>query len=154
MLPYVGTASQKQLLDEGRFYETNLQADYDFLDPRLDTYYKWLLRTFDSRNFTRTGTLNLLRIVQFQANLRKVGPVLDAAVRGIIAANNQAVFDALEEALNHVESTPDAAPEEGFLALLTELQARADAHSRLDLGAFELVFAGQEMSRGPVCEAV
>ena len=154
MLPYVGTASQQQLLDEGRFYETNLQADYNFLDPRLDTYYRWLLRTFDSRNFTRTGTLNLLRIVQFQANLRKVGPVLDAAVRGIISANNLAVFDALEDALNHVESTPDAAADEGFLDLLSEGQARTDAHSRLDLGAFELVFAAdQEMSRGPVCEA-
>ena len=155
MLPYVGTASQKQLLDEGRFYETNLQADYSFLDPRLDTYYKWLLRTFDSRNFTRTGTLNLLRIVQFQANLQKVGPVLDAAVRGIISANNLAVFDALEDALNHVESERDAASDGGFLDLLTEGQARTDARSRLDLGAFELVFAAdQEASRGPVCEPV
>lgn len=47
--------------------------------------------------------------MQFQANLQKVGPVLDAAVRGIISANNLAVFDALEDALNHVESEPDAA---------------------------------------------
>ena len=76
-------------------------------------------------------------------------------MRGIISANNLAVFDALEEALNYVESTPDAAPDEGFLDVLTEQHARSDARSRLDLGAFELIFAAdQDMRRGPVCEAV
>ena len=147
MLPYVGTASQQQLLDEGRFYETNLQADYSFLDPRLDTYYRWLLKTFDSRNFTRTGTLNLLRIVQFQANLRKVGPVLDAAVRGIISANNVAVFDALDDALKYVEAAPDASADDPFLEVLSWEQERSDAHSRLDLGAFELAFAARDANR-------
>jgi hypothetical protein len=144
MLPYVGTASQKQLLDEGRFYETNLQADYNFLDPRLDLYYRWLLRTFESRNFTRTGTLNLLRIIQFQANLRKVGPVLDAAVRGVISANNLAVFDFLEQALDYVEHTGSATDDDEFLSMLTDEHGRCDARSRLDLGAFELAFSAAE----------
>ena len=127
-----------------------------FLDPRLHTFHHWLLNTFDSRATSRApARSNLLRIVQFQANLRKVGPVLDAAVRGIISANNLAVFDALDDALDYVEigagrrSRPTR-----FLGLLSEGQARTDAHSRLDLGAFEMVFAAdQEMGRGPVCEA-
>ncbi len=148
MLPYVGTASQRRLLDEGRFYETNLQADYSFLDPRLDVFYQWLLATFDSRNFTRTGTLNLLRIVQFQANLRKVGPVLDAAVRSIVSANNLAVFDLLDEALTHVETTPHALASDNALRWLTAEHARVDARTRLDLGAFEMVFAARQPGLG------
>lgn len=149
MLPYVGTTSQQQLLDEGRFYETNLQADYNFLDPRLDVFYKWLLATFDSRNFTRTGTLNLLRIVQFQANLRKVGPIVGAAVKGVVSANNMAVFDFLDDALNHVEETPAIEATDDFLQFLTAEHARTDAQSRLDLGAFELLLTRALSPSGP-----
>lgn len=141
MLPYVGTAAQRQLLEEGRFYETNLQADYSFLDSRLDVYYRWLLATFESRNFTRSGTLNLMRIVQFQANLRKVGPVVDSAVRSIISANNRAVFDFLDDALSHVESERRAADDDDVLRVLTEEHDRSDARARLDLGACELLLS-------------
>lgn len=153
MLPYVGTAAQQQLRAEGRFYEHDLQADYDFLDPRLDVYYEWMLRTFDARNFTRAGTLNLLRILQFQANLRKADPKLDAAVRSIIAANNMTVFDLLDAALAHVESTPGAACDDAFMQTLTEHHRRCDAQTRLDVGAFEILLESATTSLKPYFSA-
>lgn len=149
MLPYVGTPAQTQLRNEGRFYQSeiefgNLQADYDFLHPALDIFYSWMLRTFEQRNFTRTGTLNLLRILQFQTNLRPETRRLAPAVRAIVSADNGIVFDLLEAALDYCRRNPDAPSDDEFLRLLTEEHSQADARSRLDIGAFEMLFREAE----------
>ncbi|HLW78357.1 MAG TPA: radical SAM protein [Terriglobia bacterium] len=114
MLPYVGTASETRLRDEGRLFENNLRADYNFLDPRLDVFYTWMLETFNQRNFTASGTLNLLRLLMFEANLklpdRPVRPMLKMAIQAIASVNNLMVFDILDAALDYVESATAIGP--------------------------------------------
>jgi hypothetical protein len=69
-LPYAGTALEQRLRAEGRLQERNLEADYEFLDQRLDVFYDWLLGTFATRNSTASGSTNLLRLVLFEGRAR------------------------------------------------------------------------------------
>lgn len=48
MLPYSGTNIEEQLAADGRLRGTEHQPDYDFLDPRLDAYYEFLVRVVAS----------------------------------------------------------------------------------------------------------
>jgi anaerobic magnesium-protoporphyrin IX monomethyl ester cyclase len=75
MLPYVGTPAAERLLAEGRLERDNLDADYSFLDPRLDHFYEWAFGTFADRNQPADGTLNLLRLLSFEAHMDLDGPV-------------------------------------------------------------------------------
>jgi anaerobic magnesium-protoporphyrin IX monomethyl ester cyclase len=45
-LPYTGTPLKHQLEAEGRLLGTAFEPDYNFLDPRLDLFYDWMLLTF------------------------------------------------------------------------------------------------------------
>lgn len=137
MLPYVGTACETKLREEGRLKTTNLQADYDFLDPRLDAFYAWMVEAFHSRNFTQSGTLNLLRLLIFESNLslpdRPVRPLLKVGLRSLTAVNNSVVFDILDAALVYCASTPGATSDDLFLQKLTEQHDRFDARCREDI---------------------
>lgn len=139
MLPYVGTAAEARLREEGRLFENNLRADYNFLDPRLDVYYAWLIDTFTSRNFTQRGTLNLLRLLTFVSHVdlpeRPRRPSLQSSVQCITSVNNSLVFDVLETALEYVELESDPAPTDPFLMGLKELHEIHDARSREDIAA-------------------
>jgi hypothetical protein len=37
------------------------EPDYNFLDPKLDRFYDWMLQTFNERNFTNRGLVEMLR---------------------------------------------------------------------------------------------
>lgn len=108
MLPYVGTAVHQQLVAEGRLNPHDLNADYCFLDPRLDTYYNWTLDTFHERNHSPSGTFLLLRLLLFETNLdmpdRPVDPSLRDHVRALTAVSNQVTLDTLEYAADYLES--------------------------------------------------
>ena len=52
MLPYAGTPIKRQLEAEARLLGTPFEPDYKFLDPKLDLFYDWMVRTFYDRNFT------------------------------------------------------------------------------------------------------
>jgi anaerobic magnesium-protoporphyrin IX monomethyl ester cyclase len=140
MLPYVGTAAETKLREERRLFENNLQADYDFLDPRLDAYYDWLLDTFGERNFAPGGTLDLLRRLTFEVRLNLPGlpppsPVTRAAMEAANAVNNQVAFDLLEQGLDHVESSPHPRRDDPALRRLTEHYLVQDARTRQDIRA-------------------
>src|SRR5262249_52677102 len=70
MLPYAGTPVKKQLEAEGRLLGTPFEPDYAFLDPKLDLFYAWMVRTFHERNFTNQGLCHILRGLLFEAHLR------------------------------------------------------------------------------------
>ena len=46
MLPYAGTPIKRRLEAEGRLLGTPFEPDYQFLDPKLDLFYDWMVRTF------------------------------------------------------------------------------------------------------------
>lgn len=121
-LPYAGTPIADRLAAEGRLHHADLEADYHFQDSRLDTFYEWLLCTFAERNHTARGTVNLLRILQFESRLRLDGAALNrvlcAAVQSLTAVSNRLTIDCIEAAVDHIEHarkidpTPLAAIEE------------------------------------------
>jgi anaerobic magnesium-protoporphyrin IX monomethyl ester cyclase len=138
-LPYVGTALEQRLRDEGRLRVLDLEADYAFLDARLDVFYDWVLATFAERNFTAGGTVNLLRLLLFETNLdlpdRPRDARLLARARSLSALSNDVVLTTLENALDHVESFAGVTGDDAVLASLAAHQAEEDARLREDLAA-------------------
>jgi radical SAM superfamily enzyme YgiQ (UPF0313 family) len=138
MLPYVGTAVEKRLAAEGRL-ETrdNLYADYRFLDPRLDGLYAWLLDTFRERNFSASGTQNLLRLLQFEAHLdlpdRPVDPALRATIRATTALSNRLALDTVELATRHLAARQAYDAHDPYLRHLREEHERQDRRLRAHL---------------------
>ena len=61
MLPYAGTPIKRRLEAEGRLLGTPFEPDYKFLDPKLDLFYDWMVKTFYERNFTNQGLCHILR---------------------------------------------------------------------------------------------
>jgi radical SAM superfamily enzyme YgiQ (UPF0313 family) len=134
-LPYAGTPIADRLAAEGRLRHADLEADYHFQDPRLDTFYEWLLCTFAERNHTARGTVNLLRILQFESRLRLDGAppnrVLGAAVQSLTAVSNRLTIDCIEAAVDHIEHARkiDPAP----LAAIEERHRVEDRRLNRDL---------------------
>jgi len=139
MLPYVGTAAEKRLHDEGRLFEHDLRADYLFLDPRLDVFYTWMLKTFARRNFDSGNTLAWLCNLTFNSHLdlahRPASPMFRAAVQAVTGANNRTAFDILESGLDYVERTSEPAPYDYFLQVLKEIYHDHDSRTRGDIEA-------------------
>jgi len=137
MLPYVGTAAEKRLRDEGRLFEHDLRADYLFLDPKLDAFYTWMLDTFACRNFDSGNTLSWLCSLTFDSHLdlphRPASPSFRAAVQAVTGANNRTAFDILESGLDYVERTAEPGPDDDFLRMLTEIYHDHDARTRSDI---------------------
>jgi anaerobic magnesium-protoporphyrin IX monomethyl ester cyclase len=138
-LPYVGTALEERLRAEGRLRTLDPEADYRFLDPRLDAFYDWLLGTFADRNFSPSGTVNLLRLLLFEAHLdlpdRRRDPVFLERARSLTAVANQVVLDTLASALDHVESLAGVGGGDPVLAVLAAHHAAEDARLHEDLAA-------------------
>jgi hypothetical protein len=134
MLPYAGTPIQRRMADEGRLLGTAFEPDYRFLDPRLDLFYAWMLRTFHERNFTSRGLCHLLKSLNFEARLQLGGRnVFDDFDRSwaqhLTALCNGMATNTLRRALEHVEATPiEELQRDG--GLLDELTRREHAAER------------------------
>ncbi len=125
-LPYAGTPLKTQLEAEGRLKGTPFEPDYDFLDPRLDRFYDWMLGAFRQRNFSNGGLCHILRALVFEAHLKLPGyrsfAALDRAyVHSLTARCNGYALNTLRAALDHVARTPAEHIEidRGYLADLT-----------------------------------
>ena len=136
-LPYAGTPIETRLRIEGRLLKNDFTADYCFLDSRLDVLYDWTLSAFGERNFSVHGTANLLRLLLFELNLRLpdrwLGNGLRDCGRALAAVSNRLLLDALEGALDYVESAADPRKDDSALQLLAAQHAAEDASLRQDL---------------------
>ncbi len=114
-LPYVGTPMEQRMRAEGRLVGSALEADYRFLDPRLDALWDFSLAAFAGRNYGKDATWDRLRGLLFEARLdypdRPHSPEFLEAARTLTAASNALLIDVAEEALDYIElmETPDAA---------------------------------------------
>jgi anaerobic magnesium-protoporphyrin IX monomethyl ester cyclase len=125
-LPYAGTPLKAQLEAEGRLKGTPFEPDYDFLDPRLDRFYDWMLATFRQRNFSNSGLCHILRALVFEAHLKLPGyrsfAALDRAyTHSLTARCNGYALNTLRSALDYCARTPPERIEidRGYLAELT-----------------------------------
>jgi anaerobic magnesium-protoporphyrin IX monomethyl ester cyclase len=113
-LPYVGTPMEQRMRAEGRLTGPALEADYRFLDPRLDVLWDFSVIAFAGRNYGQDATWDRLRGLQFEARLdypdRPHDPAFRTAARTLTAASNALLLDVAEEGLAHIERTdcPDA----------------------------------------------
>ncbi len=113
-LPYVGTPMEQRMRAEGRLVGPALEADYRFLDPRLDALWDFSLAAFAGRNYGKDATWDLLRGLLFEARLdypdRPHDPDFRMAARRLAAASNARLLDVAEEAVDYLENVavPDA----------------------------------------------
>jgi hypothetical protein len=111
MLPYAGTPIKTKLEEEGRLLGTPFEPDYLFLDPKLDLFYAWMIRTFHERNFTNQGLCHILRGLLFEAHLRLpkrnvVTSAQRAHIHYLTAVCNRIACYTLRSAVDHIEATP------------------------------------------------
>ena len=110
MLPYAGTPIKERLAAEGRLRGTPFQPDYQFLDPKLDFFYDWMIEAFHERNFTDRGLNHIFRAALFEARLQLETRRVPAKVRDLLqylcARANQSAFYTLRAAIDHIEATP------------------------------------------------
>jgi len=146
LLPYVGTAVHARLISEGRLSPNDIDADYDFLDPRLDAFYNWMLTAFHERNHSPTGTLLLLRLLLFETHLNlpdvPVDPILRERVKDLTAVSNQVVLDTLESAAEYLESLDAPNEDDPVLATLHQHAVNQDHQLRHDLMSLLSVYPG------------
>lgn len=106
-LPYVGTPMEQQMRAEGRLSGPALEADYSFLDSRLDAMWDFSLVAFAGRNYGKNAVWDRLRGLLFEARLdyrdRPHDPDFLAAARTLTQASNTLLLDVAEEALEHLE---------------------------------------------------
>ena len=106
-LPYVGTPMEEQLRAEGRLAGPALEADYRFLDPKLDVLWDFSLLAFAGRNYGKDAMWDRLRGLLFEAHLsfpdRPHDPDFLAAARALTNASNTLLLDVAEEGLDIVE---------------------------------------------------
>jgi radical SAM superfamily enzyme YgiQ (UPF0313 family) len=113
-LPYVGTPMEQQMRAEGRLVGPALEADYRFLDPRLDVLWDFSLIAFAGRNYGADATWDRLRNLLFEACLdfpdRPRDPDLLTAARTLASSSNRLLLDITEEAVEYIEQSenPDA----------------------------------------------
>lgn len=106
-LPYAGTPMEKRMRVEGRLEGAAFQADYRFLDQRLDTLWDFSLVAFAGRNYGKNAVWDLLRGLLFEARLdfpdRPHDPGFLATARTLTEASNNLMLDIAEEALDRIE---------------------------------------------------
>jgi anaerobic magnesium-protoporphyrin IX monomethyl ester cyclase len=107
-LPYVGTPMEQRLRAEGRLVGPALEADYRFLDPRLDVLWDFSLVAFSGRNYGKDATWDRLRGLLFEARLdypdRPHDPTFRNAACALTDASNTLLLDVTEEALDGIEA--------------------------------------------------
>ena len=111
MLPYAGTPIKKRLQKEGRLRGTPYEPSYQFLDPKIDLFYSWMVETFYERNFTNQGLCHILRGLIFEAHLRlsehnHINDSQRAYIHYLTAVCNRVASYSLLSAINYVEATP------------------------------------------------
>ena len=133
-LPYAGTPLETRLREEERLIALDFNADYKFLDPRLDKFYEWSLGAFADRNHAPTGTANLLRLLIFEAHLRLEGvsATQRMRVKEMCALSNRLLLDTAEMGLDAIESEVDV---DSTLELLSGYHAGEDSRLKNDLAA-------------------
>lgn len=142
-LPYAGTPLEVQLRSEGRLLGTPFEPDYEFLDPRLDVFYDWLLYTFRRRNFSDEGLCHVLRALQFELHLRVNGrrpatAVERATARHLTRMTNRIATSTLRGALEHCESTTIEAlrDDPSYLLALAEFEQSEEARIEVEVMSF------------------
>ena len=133
MLPYAGTPIKRRLEAEGRLLGTPFEPDYKFLDPKLDLFYDWMVKTFYERNFTNQGLCHILRGLLFEAHLRlhgrnRVSEGQRAYLHHLTSVCNRVACYTLRRAVEHIEATPLSRLEQdaGYLERLTEHEKREE----------------------------
>jgi radical SAM superfamily enzyme YgiQ (UPF0313 family) len=133
MLPYAGTPIKRRLEAEGRLLGTAFEPDYKFLDPKLDLFYDWMIKTFFERNFTNQGLCHILRGLLFEAHLRlparnRVSEGQRTYLHHLTAVCNRVACYTLRCAVNHIEATPLVKLEQdpGYLEGLTAHEKREE----------------------------
>ena len=141
-LPYVGTPIEKRLRDEGRLQGSALDAEYRFLDPRVDLLWDFCLMAFEGRNYGANATWNLLRGLLFDTHLdlppeRPRDEGRDAAARALVQASNGVMLDVLEQGLDLISAGVARTVDDADLLDLARLARREDAQIRRQLAAME-----------------
>src|SRR5262249_42903017 len=100
---------EQRMRAEGRLVGPALEADYRFLDPRLDALWDFSLVAFAGRNYGKDALWDCLRGLLFEARLdypdRPHDPEFRIAARTLVAASNRLLLDVAEEAVDHLEHT-------------------------------------------------
>ena len=158
MLPYAGTPIERRLQAEGRLLGTQFEPDYNFLDPKLDIFYEWMIRAFYERNFTNQGLCHLLRGLLFEAHLRlpgrnRVTESQRAYLHYLTAICNRTACYTLRCAVDHIESTPleDLAKDPAFLDGLVSHEKTEESRLVNELAQYyDWVHPNHDVIPGPV----
>jgi anaerobic magnesium-protoporphyrin IX monomethyl ester cyclase len=133
-LPYVGTPMEQRMRAEGRLEGPALEADYKFLDARLDALWDFSLAAFAGRNYGKNAVWDLMRGLLFEARLDYPDRPYDreflAGARTLADASNTLMIDIAEEALDRIDSmgTPD--PHDPALVRLARLSREENERIR------------------------
>lgn len=140
-LPYVGTPIERRLREEGRLTGPSLDAEYRFLDPRVDLLWDFCLLAFEGRNFGANATWNVLRSVLFETHLDMPGrprdPYALEAARLLVKASNGAMLDVLESAMGLIDIGIVTNLEASDLVELARLAWREDKVLRRQLAEMQ-----------------
>lgn len=142
-LPYAGTPLKRQLEAEGQLLGTAFEPDYNFLDPKLDLFYDWMLLTFRQRNFDNSGLCEVLRALVFEAHLnlpnyRNFQSSDRAHLHSLTAQCNGHALYCLSAALDYIEATPLGKIDirRGYLAKLTAHELAQERQLLAEVSAF------------------
>lgn len=138
-LPYVGTPMEQRMRAEGRLVGPALEADYRFLDPRLDVLWDFSLIAFAGRNYGKDATWDRLRGLLFEARLdypdAPHDPDFLMAARRLTEASNGLLLDVAEEALEYCERGDVTTAEDPTLMRLARFAREEDERIRAMLTA-------------------
>lgn len=138
-LPYVGTPMEARLREEGRLSGPALEADYRFLDPRLDALWDFSLVAYSGRNHGKDATWDRLRGLLFEAALDWPEQPRDeaflASARALAEASSNLLVDTAEEALDRLEASSDPRADAPALVELARFARAEDARVRRLLDA-------------------
>ncbi len=138
-LPYVGTPMEQKMRAEGRLVGPALEADYRFLDPRLDALWDFSLVAFAGRNYGKDAVWDRLRGLLFEARLdypdQPHDPGFLAAARSLTNASNTLMLDVAEEALEVIEHTEHPDPADPALLALARYSRQENERIRATMMA-------------------
>jgi radical SAM superfamily enzyme YgiQ (UPF0313 family) len=138
-LPYVGTPIEQRLRQEGRLSGPALEADYRFLDARLDALWDFSLVAFARRNYGRDATWDRLRGLLFEARLeyphRPYDPDFRSAAQTLTDASNTLLLDVAEEALACIQTNGLTDADHPELLELARFAREEDERIRATLNA-------------------
>ena len=117
--------------------------DDNFLDPRLDVFYDWMLHTFHRRNFTDAGLCHILRGLQFELHLNVAGrrPATageQAMGRYLASIANRTATHTLRAARAYCEANTheSVGGDPSFLLGLTEMELESERRLEREAYAF------------------